>query len=173
MTHLVEYLSSLFSQHKVNCLLQPIILLCAIWGLWLNYTFIWNTMAEFHRILRRFSLSLPLSLLSIVLYGIIMFVHDPFFLQSNSSTAEYIHSVRCAHVRINIIYQFQMEWNGNGFGRTFFRTFHYYTSQQSYTIHNNYVYWFLYGIHSLQNALVSCKMIYICHCHMFRTRLNQ
>lgn len=123
---------------------------------WLNYNFIWNTMAEFQRILRRF---LPLSLSSIVLYDIIMFVHDPFFSHIPMWYGS-IHSLgrmfTCSH---NIIYQFEMErqWQ---WVWTFFCTFHYYTNQQSYTIHNNYVYWFLYGIHSLQNVLVSCKMIY-------------
>lgn len=142
--------------------------LCDMKTVWLNYNFIWNTMAEFHRILRRF---LPLSLSSIVLYDIIMFVHDPFFSHIPMWYGS-IHSLgrmfTCSH---NIIYQFEMErqWQ---WVWTFFRTFHYYTNQQSYTIHNNYVYWFLYGIHSLQNVLVSCKMIYIYHCHMFGTRAD-
>lgn len=87
--------------------------LCDMKTVWLNYNFIWNTMAEFHRILRRF---LPLSLSSIVLYDIIMFVHDPFFSTFQCGTAAYIHSVACSHVRIISFTNLKWKGNGNGFG---------------------------------------------------------
>lgn len=82
----------------------------------------------------------------------------------------YIHSVACSHARI--ISFTNLKWNSNGF-ELFPHFSLLYEPTESYTIHNNYVYWFLYGIHSLQNVLVSCKLICICHCHMFCTKINQ
>lgn len=142
--------------------------LCDMKTVWLNYNFIWNTMAEFHRILRRF---LPLSLSSIVLYDIIMFVHDPFFSTFQCGTAAYIHSVACSHVRIISFTNLKWKGNGNGFGlfSALFIIIRTNSRIQSITI--MFTDFCTASIH-FKTFWYLVKWSTIYHCHMFGTRAD-